>query len=154
MPARTITLGWLNSATRSQMRCTWSSRCDDSSTVVPACFSSPISSRNSIVAWRSTPDVGSSRIAIAARLTMISANPIRCRIPREKSRDTLVRDVGQVDARQRIRNALRPLGERKPHQLGGVAQVFNGGEMIVEADRIQQIADATLGLKRLTRRIE
>jgi len=65
-----------------------------------------------------------------------------------------VRDVGQVDARQRIRNALRPLGERKPHQLGGVAQVFNGGEMIVEADRIRQIADATLGLKRLTRRIE
>ena len=42
----------------------------------------------------------------------------------------------------------------KADQPRGVAQIIGGGEVVVEADRVGQIADAALDRERLARRIE
>ena len=41
----------------------------------------------------------------------------------------------------------------EPHQPRGVVQIVGRGEMIVEADRIRQIADQALDLQRLAHRV-
>ena len=122
--------------------------------MVPPRFNSPINSRNSIVACGSRPEVGSSRIAISARLTMISASPSRCRMPREKVATRLcATSVSRTrDSASAMRSARSV--KRQPHQLGGVGEILHRREMIVEADGVGQIADTPLDLERRARRIE
>ena len=66
----------------------------------------------------------------------------------------MVGKLEKPDAIERVGDALFPLGEPKADQPRGVAQVVGGGELVVKADRIGQIADAALDRKRLARRIE
>ena len=68
--------------------------------------------------------------------------------------DALVGDFGKADPLERVGDALLALGEAKADQPRGVAQIIGGGEIVVEADRVGQIADAPLDRKRLARRIE
>ena len=70
-----------------------------------------------------------------------------------KRRDALFGDIGQPHPRQRRRDAPLPFVKGKPHQLRGIGQVLDGGEVVVEADRVGQIADPALDLERRARRI-
>ena len=74
-------------------------------------------------------------------------------MPREKVADPLLRDVGKADAIERLGDALLALGRRKGHQPPGVMQIVGGGEIVVEADLIRQVADAPLDRQRLAHRI-
>src|SRR5580704_15830803 len=71
-----------------------------------------------------------------------------------KGGDALIGKFGKPDLLDRVGDALLALGEPKADQAGGVAQVIGGGEVIIEADRVGQIADAAFDRKRLARRIE
>ena len=68
-------------------------------------------------------------------------------------RHPLVGDFGQADSLQRRRDPPRPLRRRKTHQFGGISQILDGGEVIVETDGVRQIADPALDLQRRARRI-
>ena len=73
----------LNNATRSHTLCTRSSKCEDSSTDTPSLLKPRMMSSSSAVACGSSPEVGSSRMAICAPFIRISASPRRWRMPRE-----------------------------------------------------------------------
>ena len=68
--------------------------------------------------------------------------------------DALVGEFGKPDPLDRVGDALLALGEAKADQARGIAQIVGGGEIVIEADRVRQIADAALDRERLARRIE
>ena len=68
--------------------------------------------------------------------------------------DALVGNIGKTDPLERVGDALLALGEAKADQPRGVAQIVGGGEIVVEADGVGQIADPPLDRERLARRIE
>ncbi len=76
-----------------------------------------------------------------ASFITISASPSRWRMPREKVADLLVGDLLQADALERGGDPLVALGRGHAHQPRGVVQIVGGGEVVVEADRVRQIAD-------------
>ena len=106
------------------------------------------------MACGSSPDVGSSRIAICAPFIRISASPSRCRMPREKVPTRFSANIGEADPLERVGDPLLAFGVPKADQPRGVAQIVGGGEIVVEADRVGQIADPALDRERLARRIE
>ena len=71
-----------------------------------------------------------------------------------EGRHPLVEHVGQADALHRVGDALLGLAARDGQQARGVAQVLARRQMVVEAHRIGQVADAALDLERLAHRIE
>ncbi len=105
------------------------------------------------VACGSSPEVGSSRIAISASFIRISASPSRWRMPREKVPDPVVDDVGEPDMGERRLDLLLALGRFEADQPRGVAQIVGGREIVVEADLVGQIADPALHRQRLAHRI-
>ena len=68
-------------------------------------------------------------------------------------RHPLVGDVGQPDMRERGGDPLLALGRRQADQPRRVAQIVGGGEVVVEADLVRQIADPALDRERLAHRI-
>src|SRR5580700_9154487 len=68
--------------------------------------------------------------------------------------DALIGEFGEPDPLDRVGDALLALGEAKADQACGVAQIIGGGEVVVEADRVRQIADAALDRERFARRIK
>src|SRR5580700_11068979 len=68
--------------------------------------------------------------------------------------DALVGKFGEPDPPDRVGDALLALGEAKADQACGVAQIIGGGEVVIKADRVRQVADAALDRKRLARWIE
>ena len=66
-----------------------------------------------------------------------------------EGRDALVRHVGEPDMRERSLDLLLALRAIEPHQPRGVAQILGGGEIVVEADLVGQIADPALDRERL-----
>ena len=67
--------------------------------------------------------------------------------------DALVGDVGQPHPRQRGRNPAGTIRRRNAHQPRGIGEVLGGGEIVVEADLIRQVADAAFDRERLAHRI-
>ena len=111
-------------------------------------------SSSSTVACGSRPEVGSSRIAICASFIRISASPSRWRMPREKVATRLSATSGQPDVLERRLDPLLALARGvKADQARRVAHVVGGGEVVVEADRVGQIADPALDRERLAHRI-
>ena len=74
-------------------------------------------------------------------------------MPREKVADALVRHIGEPDMVERRPDPLLALAALDAHQPRGVAQVLGGGEIVVEADLVGQIADPALDRERLAHRI-
>ena len=69
-----------------------------------------------------------------------------------KRADAIVGELGKADPIERVGNALFAFVEPEADQAGGVAQIIGGGELVVEADRVGQIADAAFDRQRLARR--
>ena len=68
-------------------------------------------------------------------------------------RDALVGDVGEADAIERAHDALLALRRIEPDQSRGVAKIVGRRHVVVEADRVWQIADVAFDFKRLADRI-
>ena len=88
-----------------------------------------------------------------ASFMMISAKPSRCRMPREKvptffsatsARPTRASAAPMRSLRMRLGNA---------HQPRRVVQIIGRGHVVVEADRVRQIADQALDRERLAHRV-
>ena len=75
-------------------------------------------------------------------------------MPREKVPTRFVREVREPDLVERGRDSLLAVHRLEADQPRRIAQIVGGGELIVEADRVGQIADAALDRERLARRIE
>src|SRR5262249_34341613 len=58
-------------------------------------------------------------------------------------------DVGEADVAQRLPDPGLALDRGKPDQPCGIAQVVGGGEVVVEADLVGQIADPALDRERV-----
>ena len=110
-------------------------------------------SSSSMLACGSRPLVGSSRMATRASFMTISARPSRWRMPREKVATFL--SATSLKPTRASAAAMRFCARRRTqaHQPRGVVQVVGGGEVVVEADRIRQIADPALDRQRLAHRI-
>ena len=67
--------------------------------------------------------------------------------------DALVGHLVELHALERRGDLPLALGSRDADQARRVAQVVGGGEVVVEADRVRQIADAALDRERLARRV-
>ena len=74
-------------------------------------------------------------------------------MPREKVADFIVGDRRQPDAGERGGDALFADAGGEAHEPRRIVQIVGRGEMIVEADRVRQIADQALNLERLAHRI-
>ena len=144
----------LNSATRSQMLCTRSSRCDDNSTLTPRSLRLRMICRSSAVACGSRPDVGSSRIAICASFIRISASPSRWRMPREKVSTGRSATSCKTDMIEGLRDLRFALVSTEPHQPRGVAHIVGGREIVIEADLVRQVTDPPFDRERLPYRIK
>ena len=111
-------------------------------------------SSNSCVACGSRPVVGSSRMATLGVLHQDLGKAQALAHAAREGRDPLVgrRRAGRR-ARARRRCAGRARPRRSPTSARGVAQVVARRELIVEADRVRQIADPALDLERLAHRV-
>ncbi len=67
--------------------------------------------------------------------------------------DPLVGDIVQADVIERVRDLRLALVALEADQAAGVVHVLGRGQIVVEADRVGQIADPTLDLQRLAHRI-
>ncbi len=110
-------------------------------------------SRNSWVDCGSRPEVGSSRIAISARFIISSARPSRWRMPREKVATRLSATSDEPHPRQRLGDPLLAHVAAKAHQPRRIGEVLGRRHVVVEADRVGQIADPALDRERLAHRI-
>ena len=75
-------------------------------------------------------------------------------MPRENVPTRLSATSARPTRSSAVGDPLLALGGLEADQPRGIAQIIGGGELIVEADRIGQIADAALDRERLARRIE
>ena len=98
--------------------------------------------------------VGSSRIRMSGSFTRASAMPSRWRMPREYVLTlSLPRSVRPAWRRDLVDRLLRGLAVQ-PVEARRVAQVRAARHVVVEADRIRQVADPAFDLTRITRRVE
>ena len=74
-------------------------------------------------------------------------------MPREKVATRLSATSLQADALERGGDSLFALAVLETHQPCGVAQILRRGQIVIEADRIRQVADPALDLERLAHRI-
>ena len=121
--------------------------------LTPCSFSERISSSSSMLACGSSPLVGSSRMATRASFITISASPRRWRMPREKVATFLLATVGKPTRASAAAMRFARVSAREAHQPRGVVQIVGRAEVVVEADRIRQIADQALDLERLAHRV-
>ncbi len=70
-----------------------------------------------------------------------------------EGRDALVGDIQEPDMPERGVNPLLALLAIEPHQPRRVTQVLGGAEVVVEADRVGQVADPALHRERLAHRV-
>ena len=75
-------------------------------------------------------------------------------MPREKVPTRLSANSARPTRSSAVGDPLLAFGLREADQPRGVAQIIGRGEIVVEADRIGQIADTALDRERLARRIE
>ena len=74
-------------------------------------------------------------------------------MPREKVSTRLSATSLKSDMRERCLDLLFALLGFEPDQPRGVAKIVGSAEVVVEADRVGQIADAPLDRERLAHRI-
>ena len=74
-------------------------------------------------------------------------------MPREKVATRLSATSASPTCASAARDLLLALRALEPDQPRGVAQIVGGGEVVVEADLVRQIADAALDRERLAHRI-
>ena len=141
--------------TRSQTDWTCESRWLDRRIVRPLSRLSDWSS--SRISWTpigSIAVVGSSRIRMSGSLTSASAMPSRWRMPREYVPTLSLPRSDEADLAEDLVDRLLCGLAVQPVEVRRVAQVRATRHVVVEADRIRQVADPAFDLARIARRVE